>query len=73
MTKLGALPYIVLLKLYASQKQLPREMKSRLPTRKCAGYIFWQLFLWRLYSQTSIIRASVIRGPRLSAVFDAKT
>ena len=26
-----------------------------------------------VYSQTSIIRASVIRGPRLSAVFEAKT
>ena len=24
-------------------------MKSRLVIIKCAGYIFWQLFLWRLY------------------------
>ena len=30
--------------LYFSQKQLPRKMKSRLVIRKCAGYIFWQLF-----------------------------
>ena len=39
----------VLLLLYISQKQLPRKMKSRLVIIECAGYIFWQLFLWRLY------------------------
>ena len=31
---------------YRSQKQLPRKMKSRLVNIMCAGYIFWQLFLW---------------------------
>ena len=31
--------------LYFSQKQLPREMESRLVIIECAGYIFWQLFL----------------------------
>ena len=34
--------------IYFSQKQLPRKMKSRLVIIMCAGYIFWQLFLWRL-------------------------
>ena len=31
--------------LYFSQKQLPRETKTRLVITKCAGYIFWQSFL----------------------------
>ena len=31
--------------LYFSQNQLPRKMESRLVITKCAGYIFWQLFL----------------------------
>ena len=33
--------------LYISQKQLPREMKSRLVITftECVGYILWQLFL----------------------------
>ena len=34
--------------LYFSQKQLPRKMMSRLVIIECAGYIFWQLFLWPL-------------------------
>ena len=34
--------------LYFSQKQLLREMEPRLVILECAGYIFWQLFLWRL-------------------------
>ena len=33
------------------------------------NYIY---FRYSLYSQTFIIRASVIRGPRLSAVFETK-
>ena len=32
-----------------SQRQLPRKMKSCLVIIVCAGYIFWQLFLWRIY------------------------
>ena len=35
--------------LHFSQKQLPRKMKLRLVIIVCAGYIFWQLFLWELY------------------------
>ena len=35
-------------KVYFSQKQLPRKMKSCLLIIECAGYINWQLFLWRL-------------------------
>ena len=31
-------------------------MKSRLVTKECAGYIFWQLFLWRLYTVREFIR-----------------
>ena len=34
--------------LYFSQKQLPREMESRLVIVVCAGYTFWQLFLWEV-------------------------
>ena len=37
-----------IIELYFSQKQLPRKMKSRLVIIMCAGYIFRQLFLWRL-------------------------
>ena len=40
-----------LYKLYFSQKQLSRKMKSRLSIIKCAGYTFWQLFLRRLNLQ----------------------
>ena len=36
-------------KLYFSQKQMPREMEPRLVILECAGYILWQLFMWRLY------------------------
>ena len=35
--------------LYISQKQLPCKMKTCLVITMCAGYIFWQLFLWRIY------------------------
>ena len=35
--------------LYISQKQLRRKLKSRLVIVACAGYIFWQLFLWEVY------------------------
>ena len=35
--------------LYFSQKQPPLKMKSRFVIRECAGYIFWQLVLRRLY------------------------
>ena len=41
--------YLVSCLLYISQKQLPRKMKSRFVIIVCAAYIFWQLFLWRLY------------------------
>ena len=34
--------------IHFSQKQLPREVKSRLVIMECTGYIFWQLFLRRL-------------------------
>ena len=37
------------MQLYFSQKQLPGKMKSRLVILECAGYIFWPLFLQRLY------------------------
>ena len=37
---------LYMLLLYSSQKQLPHKMKSRLVIIECAGYIFWQLFLW---------------------------
>ena len=37
-------------KIYLSQKQLPREMESRLIIIVCAGYIFWQLFLRQKYT-----------------------
>ena len=30
--------------LYFSQKQLAREIESRLVIIECAGYVFWQLF-----------------------------
>ena len=40
--------------LYFSQKQLLREMESRLLI--IAGYIFWQLFLWRLYIYLEILK-----------------
>ena len=42
-------PYIIYV-LYFSQKQLPRKMKSRFVITTCAGYIFKQLFLRRLYT-----------------------
>ena len=29
-------------------------MKSRLVITKCAGYIFWQLFLWEVYMKLTI-------------------
>ena len=35
--------------LYFSQKQMPREIESRLVIIVCAGYIFWQLFLRLFY------------------------
>ena len=33
--------------IYFSQKQLPREMMSRLVITECAGDVFWRLFLPR--------------------------
>ena len=36
--------------LYDSQKQLPHKVKVRLIIIECAGYIFWQSFVRRLYS-----------------------
>ena len=38
--------YIHILIIFFSQKQLTRKMNSRLVIIECAGYIFWQLFLW---------------------------
>ena len=35
--------------LFFSQRQLPHKMKSRLVMIECAGYIFWQLFVQRLF------------------------
>ena len=35
--------------IYVSQKQLLRKMKPRLVITECAGYIFLQFFLLRLY------------------------
>ena len=35
--------------LHFSQKQLPREMESRLIIIECAGYIFCRLFMRLLY------------------------
>ena len=43
--------------IYFSQKQLPREMESRLVIIVCAGYIFWQLFLLRLQLYLSLLTA----------------
>ena len=37
------------MQLLFSQKQLPHKMKTRLVIIKCAGGIFWQLFLWEVY------------------------
>ena len=49
--------------LHFSQKQLPREMESRLVIIMCAGYIFWQLFLRRLYIfLSSVTNASQRKG-----------
>ena len=38
----------ILEKLYISQKQLPRKMKTRLVITMCVGYIFRQLYLWQI-------------------------
>ena len=52
--------YSVIALLYFSQKQLPRKMKARLVIIQCAGYIFWQLFLWRLYK--SLYTSTAFKG-----------
>ena len=41
--------FITLTYINFSSKQLPRKMKTRLVIIECAGYIFWQLFLWEVY------------------------
>ena len=45
--------------LHFSQKKLLCKIKSRLVTIVCAGYVFWQLFLWRLYITSLILFVSV--------------
>ena len=47
------LMYDVTYILYFSQKQMPREMDSRLVIVVCAGHTFWQLFLRRLYEHAT--------------------
>ena len=47
--------YRSILYIYFSQKQLPRKTKPRLVVINCAGYVFWQLFLWEVYIERVLL------------------
>ena len=42
--------YYIPFTIYCPQKQLQCKMKSRFVSIECTGYVFWLLFLRRLYS-----------------------